>query len=66
LKVRPIADNAEGDDPVLGQFLGFLARDVASHPERLQLVDASFVRRIQSLTRGVEIDLESPLLADDE
>ena len=30
------AEPSEGDDPVLGQFLGFLARDIASHPERLQ------------------------------
>jgi len=27
------AEVVEGDDPVLGQFLGFLARDIASHPE---------------------------------
>lgn len=57
---------AEGDDPVLGQFLGFLARDIASHPERLQSVDAGFVQRIQSLVGGVEVDLDAPLSADDE
>lgn len=37
---------AEVDDPVLGQFLGFLAREIASHPERLQVIDSSFVQRI--------------------
>jgi len=57
---------AEEDDPVLGSFLGFLARDIASHPERLQAVDASFVQRLQSLTSGVEIDLDAALSADDE
>jgi antitoxin PrlF len=56
----------EVDDPVLGQFLGFLARDIASHPERLQAVDSTFVQRIQSLTGGIEIDLDAPLSADDE
>ena len=56
----------EADDPVLGQFLGFLARDIASHPERLQAVDSTFVQRIQSLTGGIEIDLDAPLSADDE
>ena len=40
---------SEGDDPVLGRFLGFLARDIASHPERLQAMDADFVQRLQSL-----------------
>ena len=54
------------DDPVLGQFLGFLARDIASHPERLQAVDSTFVQRIQSLTGGIEIDLDAPLSVDDE
>lgn len=57
---------AEVDDPVLGQFLGFLARDIASHPERLQSVDAGLVQRIQSLVGGVEVDLDAPLSADDE
>ncbi len=56
----------EADDPVLGQFLGFLARDIASHPERLQAVDSTFVQRIQSLTGGIEIDLDAPLSVDDE
>lgn len=56
----------EGDDPVLGQFLGFLARDIAQHPERLQVVNASFVKRLQALTVGVEVDLDAPLSADDE
>lgn len=60
------AEPSEEDDPVLGQFLGFLARDIASHPERLQAVDASFVLRLQSLTGGIEVDLDAPLSADDE
>lgn len=59
-------ETAEIDDPVLGQFLGFLARDIASHPERLQAIDSTFVRRIQSLTSGIEVDLDAPLSADDE
>ena len=54
------------DDPVLGQFLGFLARDIASHPERLQTVDAQFLHRIQSLVGGIDVDLDAALSADDE
>ncbi len=57
---------SEVDDPVLGKFLGFLARDIASHPESLQAIDSSFVRRLQSLTGGIEVDLDAPLSADDE
>lgn len=60
------AEASEGDDPVLGQFLDFLARDIASHPERLQAVDAGFVQRLQSLVGGIEVDLDAALSADDE
>lgn len=56
----------EGDDPVLGQFLGFLARDIADHPERLQVMDTGFVQRIQALVDGVEVDLGVALSVDDE
>jgi antitoxin PrlF len=71
--IRPSGDvvltrvNAsENDDPVLGLFLGFLARDIASHPERLQGVDAVFAQRLQSLAGGIEVDLDAALSADDE
>jgi antitoxin PrlF len=60
------AANPEADDPVLGQFLGFLARDMASHPERLRAVDAGLVQRLQSLVGGIEVDLDAALSADDE
>ena len=60
------ATGAAGDDPALGAFLGFLAADITRHPERLQAIDASLVARIQSLTEGVEVDLDAPLSADDE
>jgi len=56
---------SEGADPVLGQFLGFLARDIANHPERLQAVDAGFVQRLESLVGGVEVDLDTALSADE-
>ena len=57
---------AEQDDPVLGRFLGFLSRDIAHHPERLQTLDTSFVQRIHSLVGGLEVDLDAVLSADDE
>lgn len=56
----------DGNDPVLGQFLSFLARDVASHPERLQAVDAGFVARLLTLVGGVDVDLDAALPEDDE
>ena len=56
----------DSDDPALAPFLGFLARDLAEHPDRLKAVDADFVRRIQGLVGSVELDLAAPLSADDE
>jgi antitoxin PrlF len=60
------AETSDGDDPVLGQFLGFLAADIMRHPERLQSVDAGLVQRLQSLDGGVDLDLDAALSADDE
>jgi len=59
-------ETAEEDDPVLGQFLDFLSRDMVNHPERLQSIDAGFVQRLRVLTCGVEVDLDVALSADDE
>lgn len=56
----------DSDDPVLGQFLGFLAADISLHPERLQSVDGALVQRLQSLVGGVDVDLDTALSADDE
>lgn len=60
------ADASAGNDPVLGQFLGFLARDLASHPERLMAVDAALVQRLRALVGDVEVELDVALQADDE
>ena len=57
---------SESDDPVLGQFLDFLARDIASYPERLQGVDAGLIQRLKSLVGGIEVDLDAAPSADDE
>jgi antitoxin PrlF len=32
----------------------------------LQALDAGFVQRLQSLTTGIEVDLDAPLSANDE
>ncbi|MHA6907549.1 type II toxin-antitoxin system PrlF family antitoxin [Ralstonia pseudosolanacearum] len=60
------ADDDEAGDPVLGQFLRFLAQDIAAHPERLQGLDTSLVQRIHTLVGGIEVDLDAALSADDE
>lgn len=60
------ADLRDSEDPVLEHFLGFLARDLSAHPERLRLVDVGLVQRIQSLVADAQIDLDSPLAAVNE
>ena len=58
--------SAGEEDPALGRFLAFLARDIAEHPERLRALDTGLVRRLRSLTRGAEVDLDAPLSVEDE
>jgi antitoxin PrlF len=60
------AEASEGDDPVLGQFLGFLSHDMARYPDRLRAVDLGLVQRLQSLVGGIAVDLDAALSADDE
>ncbi|MFK0034889.1 type II toxin-antitoxin system PrlF family antitoxin [Pseudomonas monteilii] len=57
---------ATEDDPVLGQFLDFLAHDIATNPQRLQVVDADLIARLDKLVGDAEVDLDQPLSADDE
>jgi antitoxin PrlF len=61
-----VTEAEEGDDPVLGAFLAFLARDIAQQPDRLKPLDRTFVQRLQSLTGAIEVDLDAPLAAADE
>lgn len=54
------------DDPVLGSFLEFLAHDIANHPERLRPLDADFMKRLDDLVGDVDVNLDAPLLKEDE
>lgn len=49
------------EDPVLGLFLDFLARDIAAHPQRARAIDAGLIKRIRDLTKGVKLDLGAAL-----
>ena len=60
------AKASEDDDPVLGRFLEFLARDIANHPERVHAVDAGLIQRLHTLIGDVEVDLDAALSADNE
>ena len=60
------AERADEEDPVLEQFLEFMARDLTSHPERLQAIDHGLLSRIQALVGNVDVDLDAPLSPNDE
>lgn len=60
------AGSTDEADPVMGQFLNFLAKDIAAHPERVKALDAGFVARLRALTEGVQVDVDAALSPDDE
>ncbi len=59
------ADQTESD-PVLGEFLNFLARDMEKNPQHLQAISSDLVSRVRSLISDVDPDLDAPLLDEDE
>ena len=60
------ATEGNHDDPVLNQFLDFLAQDIAANPERLQVIDDSLAHRLKSLVGSIDVDLNAPLSENDE
>lgn len=56
----------DAEDPVLGEFLAFLSRDIEAHPDGLKAFDGSLRERIQALVGHVDVDLDKPLSPDDE
>jgi len=56
----------EDDDPVLGAFLDFLARDVAKNPQHVQAIDTGLAKRMHSLTEAIKVDLNAALDPADE
>jgi len=48
-------------DTAMIKFLDFLETDITRHPEGIVRLDANLVDRIDSLTAGVTVDLESVL-----
>jgi len=56
----------EEDDPVLGEFLAFLANDIAKNPVQMKPLTADMKAKGDALIAGVEFDIDSPLADEDE
>jgi antitoxin PrlF len=56
----------ENNDPLLGQFLNFLATDIQANPQHVRQVSSDLLSRIRSLVDNVGLDLDAPLAAEDE
>jgi antitoxin PrlF len=54
------------DDPLVGNFLEFLAQDMMKHPDHIKMIDSGLVNRIHSLVGHIEVDLDVRLSTDNE
>ncbi|MGR3274079.1 type II toxin-antitoxin system PrlF family antitoxin [Acaryochloris marina NIES-2412] len=53
-------------DPVLGKFLNFLTQDIEGNPQHIRAMSSDLASHVQSLTSGVDLDLDAPLVDEDE
>jgi len=60
------AGEKQEQDPVMVSFLGFLAKDIQANPRNVAPLSPDLIKRISSLTEGVEFDLNERLSPDDE
>lgn len=51
----------ERQDPVVGQFLDFLAKDMEQRPGAVTALSKGFAARIASLTKGKKVDIDAPI-----
>lgn len=63
---KVLISRATRDDPLLDNFLTFLANDIENNPAHIQSFNQALVDRARRLTSGVEIDLDAPLNEKDE
>ena len=57
---------ASEEDPVLGKFLDFIAKDIEQNPQHIQPITKETLEQVQSLVEDIEIDLDAPLSDEEE
>lgn len=63
-RVTVVPVGAPHEDPVVGKFLSFLARDIEKHPETLEPLSKDFTARMAALVKGAKVDLDAPIDGD--
>lgn len=63
-RVTVVSVGATHEDPVVGKFLSFLAKDIEQRPEVLKSLSADFATRMASLVKGTKVDLDEPIDGD--
>jgi antitoxin PrlF len=63
-RVTVVGVGATHEDPVVGKFLSFLAKDIEQRPEALKPLSADFAARMKSLVKGTQVDLDEPIDGD--
>jgi len=48
--------DTETDDPAIGRFLDFLARDMERRPEAIEALTPALAARIAALIKGMDVD----------
>ena len=66
-----VQETSPADEPMeahlsVSRTLGLLAADMDAHPELIQPVDSRLVDRINALVGQADVDLNTPLFAEDE
>jgi antitoxin PrlF len=65
-RVTVVSVGATHEDPIVGKFLSFLAKDIEQRPEALKSLSADFAARMESLVKGTKVDLDEPIDGDVE
>lgn len=52
------------EDPVLGAFLAFVAKDIGERPDRLEPISSGAIARADALTAAIDVDDDEVFPAD--
>lgn len=63
---KVLISRANEDDPIIGDFLAFLANDIKINFSHIHAISPDLMTRARNLVSGVEIDLDAPLDDEDE